>query len=91
MRRAMTDAFFKTLDSRRSGWQQQLSEMSEELAALHRSNEKQQQFLKELEEKKKELKKQKKSGQQRSSLQDVVVSIAGNNFDRDLDFPALSQ
>ena len=36
MRRAMTDAFFKTLDRRREEWSQDLSQLSEEMAALRR-------------------------------------------------------
>jgi hypothetical protein len=55
-RSAMTDAFFKALDRRREEWQQQLSQMKEELGALHRANVKQRQILdeqKKLEEQKK--------------------------------------
>ena len=60
MRRAMTDAFFKTLERRREEWQQLLSELNEEMAALHRSNEDQRKLLDEIAEKKKQLKKEKK-------------------------------
>jgi arylsulfatase A-like enzyme len=56
MQRAMTDAFFKTMERRRVEWQKELTELNEELAALHRSNEQQRQLLKELEEKKKQRK-----------------------------------
>ncbi|MDX6692490.1 MAG: hypothetical protein QOF02_93, partial [Blastocatellia bacterium] len=34
LRRALSDAFFKTLDARRNDWQKSLSELNEELAAL---------------------------------------------------------
>ncbi|HYJ46892.1 MAG TPA: alkaline phosphatase family protein, partial [Pyrinomonadaceae bacterium] len=57
MRRALTDAFFKTLERRREEWGQELSQLKEEVAALHRSNEKQRLLLKEREEQKKKEKK----------------------------------
>jgi len=37
LRKALTDQFFRTLDARRTGWQQSVSEVNEELAALHRA------------------------------------------------------
>jgi hypothetical protein len=45
MRRAMTDAFFQTLDRRREEWAQDLSQLNEEMAALRRANEKQRSLL----------------------------------------------
>ncbi|HEY0384357.1 MAG TPA: alkaline phosphatase family protein, partial [Pyrinomonadaceae bacterium] len=36
LRRALTDAFFKTIDRRRDEWKQRVSELSEEVGALHR-------------------------------------------------------
>jgi len=41
LRKALTDQFFKTLDARRTGWQQSITEVSEELTALHRAIERQ--------------------------------------------------
>jgi len=41
LRKALTDQFFRTLDARRTGWQQSVSEVNEELAALHRAIERQ--------------------------------------------------
>ncbi|MBD0371282.1 MAG: alkaline phosphatase family protein [Pyrinomonadaceae bacterium] len=37
MRRAMTDAFFKTIDKRRAGWELEIKEITEELSALGRA------------------------------------------------------
>jgi hypothetical protein len=68
--RALTDAFFKTIDRRREEWQLQLSQMNEELGALHRANVKQRGILdeqKRLEEKKKKEKK----GKQQETQTDV--------------------
>jgi len=42
LRKALTDQFFKTLDARRTGWQQTVSNVNEELTALHRAIERQQ-------------------------------------------------
>lgn len=39
LRKALTDQFFTTLERRRSGWQQDLDQLNEELGALHRSSE----------------------------------------------------
>ena len=52
MRRAMMDAFFKTLDRRRAEWGDKLSQLNEELSALHREIAKEHDALKALEEKK---------------------------------------
>jgi hypothetical protein len=41
LRKALTDQFFQTLDARRSGWQQNVSDLNEELGALHRAIERQ--------------------------------------------------
>ena len=41
LRKALTDQFFRTLDARRTGWQQNISEVNEELAALQRAIERQ--------------------------------------------------
>jgi hypothetical protein len=41
LRRALTDAFFETLDRRRAEWSSEVSEMNEELGALHKAIEKQ--------------------------------------------------
>lgn len=41
LRRALTDAFFQTLDKRREGWANELSELNEELGALRLAIEKQ--------------------------------------------------
>lgn len=41
LRLAMTNSFFATIDRRRSEWQQHLSQLNEEIAALHRLLEKQ--------------------------------------------------
>ncbi|HKB64962.1 MAG TPA: alkaline phosphatase family protein [Pyrinomonadaceae bacterium] len=41
LRKALTDQFFRTLDARRTGWQRSISEVNEELAALHRAIERQ--------------------------------------------------
>jgi hypothetical protein len=63
MESAMTDAFFKTLDRRREEWQLDLSQMNEELGALHRANVKQRGILdeqKKLEEARKKKEKEKK-------------------------------
>ena len=76
--RAMRDAFFKTLDRRRGEWQELLSEMNEELGALHRANEKQGQFLEEqkrLEALKK--KQQKQKGQKQQEAEDEAELIRG--------------
>jgi hypothetical protein len=65
LERAITDAFFKTLDERREEWQLELSQMNEELGALHRANTKQRGILdeqKKLEaQRKKEKEKEKKA------------------------------
>jgi hypothetical protein len=45
LRRAMTNAFFKTLDRRRAEWQPELIQLNEEIAALHRANQKQRQIF----------------------------------------------
>src|SRR5947209_3905430 len=37
IRRAMTDCFFKTIDRRRDEWSGKLSELTEEMGALHRT------------------------------------------------------
>ena len=42
LRKALTDRFFVTIDGRRTGWQQNISDVNEELAALHRAIERQQ-------------------------------------------------
>ncbi len=60
LERTMTDAFFKTLDGRREQWQVELSQMNEELAALHRANVKQRGILDE--QKKLEAQKKKAKG-----------------------------
>jgi Type I phosphodiesterase / nucleotide pyrophosphatase len=59
--RALTDAFFKTLDRRRAEWQRELSQTKEELAALNRANVKQRQFLEELKRLEAQKKKEKKT------------------------------
>src|ERR1051325_1645100 len=41
LRRALTDAFFETLDRRRAGWATELSELNEEMGALRLAIEKQ--------------------------------------------------
>ena len=41
LRKALIDQFFSTLDARRAGWQQDISDVKEELAALHRAIERQ--------------------------------------------------
>jgi hypothetical protein len=41
LRKALTDQFFSTIDARRTGWQQNISDVNEELAALHRAIERQ--------------------------------------------------
>lgn len=41
LRRAITDLFFQTIEARRPGWQAELDDLKEELAALARSIEKQ--------------------------------------------------
>ncbi|HEX8921892.1 MAG TPA: alkaline phosphatase family protein, partial [Pyrinomonadaceae bacterium] len=41
LRRALTDAFFQTLDKRRAEWSTELSQLNEELVALHKEIEKQ--------------------------------------------------
>jgi hypothetical protein len=41
LKQALTDAFFKTIDARRDEWQRVLSELNEEMAALHRVLQKQ--------------------------------------------------
>jgi Type I phosphodiesterase / nucleotide pyrophosphatase len=41
LRRALTDAFFKTLDTHRAKWSRTLAELREEMGALHRAIEKQ--------------------------------------------------
>ncbi|HWT04022.1 MAG TPA: alkaline phosphatase family protein [Pyrinomonadaceae bacterium] len=70
-RRAMTDAFFKTLDRRREEWQERLSQISEEMGALGRANAKQRAILEEWkrldEERKKREKKEKKTGKQEAA------------------------
>lgn len=71
MRRAITDAFFKTLERRRAGWQELLSQLNEELSALHRSNEQQGQYLKELAEKKKLRQKEEKQQKKKGATQPV--------------------
>jgi hypothetical protein len=62
---ALANAFFKTLDGRRDEWRRVLAEMNEELAALHRANVRQRQFLEEMKrldaEKKKAAKQQQKA------------------------------
>jgi hypothetical protein len=57
LRLAMRDAFFNTLDRRRTEWQQELSQLNEEIAALHRSNQKQRQIFDAQKNKTKEAKK----------------------------------
>jgi hypothetical protein len=57
MRRAMTDAFFQTFDRRRAEWREELSQLNEEIAALHRSNERERAVLKEREKQDKEAEK----------------------------------
>ncbi|HEX6731986.1 MAG TPA: alkaline phosphatase family protein, partial [Pyrinomonadaceae bacterium] len=42
IRRALTEAFFATIDRRRAGWQKEIASINLELGALHRSIEKQQ-------------------------------------------------
>jgi Type I phosphodiesterase / nucleotide pyrophosphatase len=59
MERATTDAFFKTLDGRREEWQLELSQMNEELAALHRANVEQRGILDEQKKLEAQLKKEK--------------------------------
>jgi hypothetical protein len=44
-RQATMNAFFKTLDRRRAEWQQELGHLNEEIAALHRANQKQRQIF----------------------------------------------
>ena len=44
LRKALTDQFFKTVDARRPEWQRKLDEVNEELGALRRSIERQQQL-----------------------------------------------
>jgi hypothetical protein len=44
LRKALTDQFFKTVDARRSEWQQNVNEINEELGALHRRIERQQEL-----------------------------------------------
>jgi hypothetical protein len=41
LRKAVTDFFFATLERRRTGWQEDLNQLNEELGALHRSIERQ--------------------------------------------------
>src|SRR4030095_10509763 len=41
LRRALTDQLFRTIDTRRTTWQQNVSDLNEELAALHRAIERQ--------------------------------------------------
>jgi hypothetical protein len=41
LRKALIDQFFRTIDARRTGWQQNISQVNEELAALHRAIERQ--------------------------------------------------
>ncbi|HYU99151.1 MAG TPA: alkaline phosphatase family protein, partial [Pyrinomonadaceae bacterium] len=41
LRKALRDQFFRTLDTRRADWQQNVSDLSEDLAALHRAIERQ--------------------------------------------------
>ncbi|HEX8144341.1 MAG TPA: alkaline phosphatase family protein [Pyrinomonadaceae bacterium] len=41
LRRALTDAFFRTIDKRRAGWQTELSQLSEEMGALRKAIERQ--------------------------------------------------
>ena len=41
LRKALTDQFFRTVGERRPGWQQNISDVNEELAALHRAIERQ--------------------------------------------------
>ena len=65
LRLAMIDAFFKTVDRRRAEWQQDLSQLNEEIAALHRSNQKQRQIFdaqKKTKEAKKKLKEEEEVG-----------------------------
>lgn len=57
LRRAETYAFFDTLDRRRDEWQSDLSQLNEEIAALHRANQHQSQVLEERARKAKEFKK----------------------------------
>ncbi|HEX8844475.1 MAG TPA: alkaline phosphatase family protein [Pyrinomonadaceae bacterium] len=52
-RRAMTDAFFKTLERRRPEWQNILAQINEELGALSRDNARKDALLKEREARKK--------------------------------------
>lgn len=69
--RALTDAFFKTLDFRREEWERELAQTREELAALHRANIKQRQLLDE----QKEIEKQKKK---KKAAQTEAESISGD-------------
>jgi uncharacterized coiled-coil protein SlyX len=41
LRRALTDEFFKTIETRRAEWQQNLDNLNEDLSALHRAIERQ--------------------------------------------------
>jgi hypothetical protein len=44
LRRALTDAFFKTLDARRKDWEETFTQLSQEIAALRRAIDKQRQL-----------------------------------------------
>jgi uncharacterized small protein (DUF1192 family) len=68
--RALSRAFFKTLDRRREEWQGELSQTKEELAALGRANVKQRAALEELNRLEAERKKNKKQ----SSTQTETIS-----------------
>lgn len=45
LRQALTDAFFRTLDGRREGWETELTQLNEELGALRRAIEKQREMV----------------------------------------------
>jgi hypothetical protein len=70
-RRAMTNAFFKTLDRRRAEWQQELAQLNEEIAALHRSNQKQRQIYDAQQKKTKEDKKRAKEDEETGSNEEA--------------------
>jgi hypothetical protein len=75
-RSAMTDAFFKTLDRRRDEWRLELVQMREELAALHRANIKQRQFLDEM---KKADDAKKKSKAKQEEVETEAESLRGDD------------
>jgi type I phosphodiesterase/nucleotide pyrophosphatase len=73
-RSALVDAFFKTLDRRRAEWQQDLSQMKEELAALHRANVKQRALL----EEQKRLEESKKKGKAKPEEETEAELLRGD-------------